>query len=189
MNTKEGQEELAQMIRRESERLLEEIGKSVKRTKEIIWLSRYCTSCKSFSQDGSRTTCKRWNVRIVKPFYGRAIWESVPKKGNEMEKERGRLRHRLEQEVEGDFRPNRRMGRREGQRGLPVLLLYSRLNIEPGQKPRSVSSARASRHTRRRTSLLERSQPRMQGTLVVLMVHHSYCRTFHLQWADRISDR
>ena len=88
MNTKEGQEELAQMIRRESERLLEEIGKSVKRTKEIIWLSKYCTSCKSFSQDGSRTTCKRWNVRIVKPFYGRAIWESVPKKGNEMEKER-----------------------------------------------------------------------------------------------------
>ncbi len=30
MNTKKGQEELAQMIRKESERLLEEIGKSVK---------------------------------------------------------------------------------------------------------------------------------------------------------------
>jgi hypothetical protein len=88
MNTKEGQEKLAQMIRHESERLLEEIGKSVKRTKEIIWLSRYCTTCKSFAQQGSRTTCKRWNVKIVKPFYGRPVWESVPKKGNEMEKER-----------------------------------------------------------------------------------------------------
>jgi hypothetical protein len=88
MNTKEGQEELAQMIRRESERLLEEIGKSVKPTKEIIWLSRYCTTCKFFSKQGSKTTCNRWNVRIVKPFYGRPIWESIPKVGSEMEKER-----------------------------------------------------------------------------------------------------
>jgi hypothetical protein len=88
MNTKEGQEELAQMIRRESERLLEEIGKSVKRTKEIIWLSRYCTSCKSFSREGSKNMCRQWNVRIVKPFYGRPVWELVHVKGNEMEKER-----------------------------------------------------------------------------------------------------
>jgi len=36
MNTKKGQEELAQMIRKESERLLEEIGKSVKHAKDII---------------------------------------------------------------------------------------------------------------------------------------------------------
>jgi hypothetical protein len=85
--TKEGQEELAQMIRRESERLIEEIGKSVKRTKEIIWLSRYCTSCKFFTE-GSKTTCGRWHVRIVKPFYGRPVWESVPVRGNESEKER-----------------------------------------------------------------------------------------------------
>lgn len=88
MNTKEGQEELAQMIRRESERLLEEIGKSVKKTKEIIWLSRYCTTCKFYSREGSRITCKRWNVRIVKPFYGTAIWETMASKTNEMEKER-----------------------------------------------------------------------------------------------------
>jgi hypothetical protein len=45
MNTKQGQEELAQMIRKESERLLEEIGKSVKQTKDIIWLSKWCLSC------------------------------------------------------------------------------------------------------------------------------------------------
>ena len=88
MNTKEGQEELAQMIRRESERLLEEIGRSVKRTKEIIWLSRYCGFCRSFSKEGSKTRCKRWNVRIVKPFYGRPVWTSVPRIGSEMEKER-----------------------------------------------------------------------------------------------------
>jgi hypothetical protein len=88
MNTKQGQEELAQMIRRESERLLEEIGRSVKRTKEIVWLSRYCTSCKFFLREGSKLHCERWDVRIVKPFYGRPVWETVTVKGNESERER-----------------------------------------------------------------------------------------------------
>jgi hypothetical protein len=88
MNTKQGQEELARMIRQESERLLEDLGRSVKRTKEIIWLSRYCMSCKFFSAEGQKTTCRRWNVRIVKPFYGRPIWDSIPVKGSERQKER-----------------------------------------------------------------------------------------------------
>ena len=110
MNTKEGQEELAQMIRRESERLLEEIGKSVKRTKEIIWLSRYCTTCKFFSKQGSRTNCNRWNVRIVKPFYGRPIWE-IDTQGRKRAREGTRsLQHRLDEEVEGDFRQDSRVG-------------------------------------------------------------------------------
>lgn len=87
MNTKDGQEELAQMIRRESERLIEEIGKTVKRTKEIIWLSRYCLSCKFHLSHGSRISCQKWNVRLVKPFYGRPVWEKVALKGNEREKE------------------------------------------------------------------------------------------------------
>jgi hypothetical protein len=88
MNTKQGQEELAQMIRQESERLLEDLGRSVKRTKEIIWLSRYCMSCKFFSTEGQKTPCRRWNVRIVQPFYGRPIWDSIPIKGSERQKER-----------------------------------------------------------------------------------------------------
>lgn len=87
MNNKQGQKELADMIRKESERLLEEIGKSVKRSKEVIWLSKYCNSCKFFTKEGSRLRCKRWNVRIVKPFYGRPVWEAVPVKGKEREKE------------------------------------------------------------------------------------------------------
>jgi hypothetical protein len=91
MNTREGQEELAQMIRQESERLLEEIGRSVKRTKEIIWLSRYCLSCKFFAKQGARMKCDRWNVRIVKPFYGRPVWESIPVKGAEGSKEKERV--------------------------------------------------------------------------------------------------
>ena len=77
-NTEQGQKELADMIRKESERLIEEIGKSVKRTKEIIWLSNYCTFCHHFRQEGRKTTCKKWQVRIVKPFYGRAILKEVP---------------------------------------------------------------------------------------------------------------
>jgi len=65
--TEEGQKELAEMIRKESERLLEQIGKTVKRTKEIIWLSRFCSSCEHF-RGGARMRCERWDVRIVKPF-------------------------------------------------------------------------------------------------------------------------
>ena len=85
-NTEEGQKELADMIRKESERLLEEIGRSVKRTKEIIWLSNYCKSCQFFKAEGRRTSCNKWQVRIVKPFYGRALWRQVTSKtGDEKE--------------------------------------------------------------------------------------------------------
>lgn len=84
--TEEGQKELAEMIRKESERLLEQLGKTVKRTKEIIWLSRFCSACQFF-RDGSRTYCDRWDVRIVKPFYGRPIWTHVPSRTNRDEKE------------------------------------------------------------------------------------------------------
>ena len=81
MNTKQGQDELAQMIRKESERLLEEIGKSVKHTKEIIWLSKWCRSCKYHNSHGAKTMCSKWNARIVKPFYGRPIWEKMEVRG------------------------------------------------------------------------------------------------------------
>jgi hypothetical protein len=76
MDTKEGQRELADMIRRESERLIEELGKSVKRTKEIIWLSRFCPNCKYYRDDQRKMQCGRWSVRIVKPFYGRPVWHA-----------------------------------------------------------------------------------------------------------------
>ncbi|MDV3244785.1 MAG: hypothetical protein LYZ66_06405 [Nitrososphaerales archaeon] len=85
-NTEEGQKELAEMIRKESERLLEQIGKTVKRTKEIIFLSRYCHECQFFAE-GSKMHCNRWDVRIVKPFYGTPIWTSVPSKTMVDEKE------------------------------------------------------------------------------------------------------
>jgi hypothetical protein len=83
MNSKQGQEELAQMIRKESERLLEEIGKNVKHAKDIVWLSKWCTSCKSYNDHGSRTMCNRWNARIVKPFYGQPVWEKLEVAGKE----------------------------------------------------------------------------------------------------------
>ncbi len=86
-NTKEGQDELAQMIRRESERLLAELGKSVKRTREIIWFSRHCLDCNYFEKNNGRMQCGKWDVRIVKPFYGRAIWSRAPSKYNRDEKE------------------------------------------------------------------------------------------------------
>lgn len=86
-NTEQGQKELAEMIRKESERLLEELGKSVKRTKEIIWLSRFCGACQHYKQEGRKMTCGRWGVRIVKPFHGRAIWANIPSRRGDGEKE------------------------------------------------------------------------------------------------------
>ena len=86
-NTEQGQKELADMIRKESERLLEDIGKNVKRTKEIIWLSRFCGACQYYHQKGSKMTCNRWAVRIVKPFYGEPTWASIPSKLGSGEKE------------------------------------------------------------------------------------------------------
>jgi len=87
MNTEAGQKELADMIRRQSERLIAELGRAVKRTREVIWLSRHCLDCKYFQKNDGRTECKRWDVRIVKPFYGRPIWSSIPSKVNRGEKE------------------------------------------------------------------------------------------------------
>lgn len=87
MDTEEGQKELAEMIRKESERLLEEIGRKVKRTREIIWLSRFCPKCKYYALEGNRMRCRRWDVRIVKPFYGTPLWRLVPSKNNKEEKE------------------------------------------------------------------------------------------------------
>ncbi len=86
-NTEQGQKELADMIRKESERLIQEIGKSVKSTKEIIWLSRFCSACQYYKQDGRKMTCSKWRVRIVKPFHGRPIWANVPSRNGNGEKE------------------------------------------------------------------------------------------------------
>jgi hypothetical protein len=86
-NTEQGQKELADMIRKESERLIDELGKSVKRTKEIIWLSRFCSSCHYFKSEGRKTTCTKWGVRIVKPFHGRAVWRQIPSRRSADEKE------------------------------------------------------------------------------------------------------
>jgi hypothetical protein len=88
METEKGQKELAEMIRMESERLLEELGRSVKRTRDIIWLSRYCEKCKFFQDRGRKTRCSKWDVRIVKPFYGRPIWTKVASRLDPAEKER-----------------------------------------------------------------------------------------------------
>jgi hypothetical protein len=86
-NTEQGQKELADMIRKESERLLEEIGKSVKPTKEIIWLSNFCRSCHYFKEEGRKMSCNKWHVRIVKPFHGRPTWKQIPSRTSEDGKE------------------------------------------------------------------------------------------------------
>jgi hypothetical protein len=86
-NTEQGQKELADMIRKESERLIDELGKSVKRTKEIIWLSRFCNSCHYFKAEGRKLSCTKWGVRLVKPFHGQTMWKQIPSRRSADEKE------------------------------------------------------------------------------------------------------
>jgi hypothetical protein len=115
-NTEQGQKELADMIRKESERLLEEIGKSVKRTKEIIWLSNFCTSCHHFRQEGRKTTCNS---------------EGNPFKGRKRRKG-GRCRgDRLGRPLEGGLREDSGYGRGDGKRRIPILLLQG--NVDSAQ--------------------------------------------------------
>ncbi len=82
MDTEKGQKELAEMIRNESQRLLEELGRSPKKTREIIWFSKFCIGCRFYEQTARKMTCRRWNVRIVKPFYGKPIWTLIRSKAS-----------------------------------------------------------------------------------------------------------
>jgi len=73
LNTEEGRKELFNMARAEAEYLIEEIKKR-KRDEKIIWLSKYCFNCVHFYSK-NLLKCKKWNSRLVKPFYGKVKWK------------------------------------------------------------------------------------------------------------------
>jgi len=83
LDTREGRNELMEMIRDEATRLLEQM-KSRQRVREIIWLSKFCQNCSYFIREGRGTMrCMRLDATIVKPFYGRPIWAIVARKDGE----------------------------------------------------------------------------------------------------------
>ncbi|MEM3437830.1 MAG: hypothetical protein QXP55_04795 [Nitrososphaerales archaeon] len=74
LDTKEGRNELIEMIKAETIRLLQQI-KGRQRIKEHIWLSKFCLNCLYFTKSkGGFMRCTKLNARIVKPFYGKPIW-------------------------------------------------------------------------------------------------------------------
>ena len=74
LNTEEGQKELSEMIKKETETQLQELSKSKQGLKEIIWLSKYCNKCSNFIQTKNSMKCVKFDSKIVKPFYGRPLW-------------------------------------------------------------------------------------------------------------------
>lgn len=74
LDTEEGKQKLLEEAKRWAEQALEEVARVHKPQRNIIWLSKHCPDCKSFSQHGQRMSCEKWNARIVKPFYGKPLW-------------------------------------------------------------------------------------------------------------------
>jgi len=77
LDTKEGRNELVEMIKAETMRLLQQL-KGRQRVKEFIWLSRFCLNC-SYFVGGKRgfMKCMKMDARIVKPFYGKPLWDFI----------------------------------------------------------------------------------------------------------------
>lgn len=78
LDTEEGRKELSEMIKAESEAILEYISKYRQRVKDIIWLSRFCLGCTYFSQlRRNYYRCGKHDARLVKPFFGKPLWATV----------------------------------------------------------------------------------------------------------------
>lgn len=75
LDTEEGKKKLLEEAKRQAEQALEEVARLHKPQRNIIWLSRFCTTCRFYSSSrGGRMSCERWGARIVKPFYGKPLW-------------------------------------------------------------------------------------------------------------------
>jgi len=74
LKTEEGKQRLLDLAKKENERILEEVAKVHRPQRDIIWLSKYCRSCRYFGGRGERLRCQKWEVKIVRPFFGRPLW-------------------------------------------------------------------------------------------------------------------
>jgi hypothetical protein len=74
LKTEEGKRRLLELAKKESERVQEEVERVHRPQRNVIWLSKYCRTCRFFLSKGERLRCLKWDVRIVRPFYGRPLW-------------------------------------------------------------------------------------------------------------------
>lgn len=56
-----------------------ELFKNYRTSREIIWLSSFCSSCKYFQVYGKRLRCEFNDARLVKPFFGKVLWNVLMK--------------------------------------------------------------------------------------------------------------
>lgn len=78
LDTEEGRKELSEMVKAETDAILEYIRTSRPRVRDVIWLSQYCRVCARFNA-GRRgyMRCEKHDARLVKPFFGKPIWATV----------------------------------------------------------------------------------------------------------------
>ena len=85
LGTLEGSKKPAEIF--QSEDLLELLGLKIRTHREIIYASIHCLNCMHFERyHGSYMRCLKNKVRLVKPFYGKAIWNEIKKQNGEKER-------------------------------------------------------------------------------------------------------
>lgn len=76
MATEEGRAQLVEITKKREKKFIEELMKFYRPQRDVIWMNPHCKNCIYYvERRGAR--CELNNARLVKPFYGRAIWEVI----------------------------------------------------------------------------------------------------------------
>ncbi|MDP8023166.1 MAG: hypothetical protein ACP5LF_02130 [Nitrososphaeria archaeon] len=76
--TEKGKEELLEAHKKREKRFIEELLKYYRPQRDVIWMSPYCKDCIYFVKKNSAVArCEYNDSKLVKPFYGTAIWKIV----------------------------------------------------------------------------------------------------------------
>ncbi len=74
--TEEGRAQLVEITKKREKKFIEELMKFYRPQRDVIWMNSHCKHCIYYiERNGAR--CELNNARLVKPFYGRTIWEAI----------------------------------------------------------------------------------------------------------------
>ncbi len=74
--TDEGRAQLIEITKKREKKFIEELMKFYKPQRDVIWMSPHCKRCIYYiERNGAR--CELNNAKLVKPFYGRIVWEAI----------------------------------------------------------------------------------------------------------------
>ncbi|MEM0123894.1 MAG: hypothetical protein QXY52_00670 [Conexivisphaerales archaeon] len=74
--TDEGKAQLIEITKKRERKFMEELLKFYRPQRDVIWMNPHCEKCIYYvERKGAR--CELNNARLVKPFYGKAIWEII----------------------------------------------------------------------------------------------------------------